>query len=58
MEKVLLTLKETVQYLGMSEKKVRELMRREYFGCRIGNRLYSNKLLLDKWIVEKCKKKK
>ena len=58
MEKVLMTVMETVEYLGMSEKKVRELMRREYFGCRIGGRLYTNRLLLDKWLTEKCKKKK
>ena len=46
MEKALLSLEETRLYLGLGESKTRELMRKEYFGCRIGNRLYSNKLLL------------
>lgn len=55
MEKVLLTVEETKQYLGLGETKVRELMRKEEFGCRIGNRLYSNKILLDKWLEKQCK---
>ncbi|MBE5972586.1 MAG: molybdate-binding protein [Lachnoclostridium sp.] len=42
----LLICQETRLYLGLGESKTRELIRKEYFGCRIGNRLYSNKLLL------------
>ena len=57
MEKALLSVEETCQYLGIGETKTRELMRREPFGCRIGNRLYSNRLLLDRWLIERCKKK-
>ena len=58
MEKAILNLKETADYLGLGVTKTRELMKTEYFGCKIGNRLYSNKLLLDKLLIEKCKKKK
>ena len=36
----------------------RQLMRKEYFGLRIGCRLYSSKILLDKWIGEQAKKKR
>jgi hypothetical protein len=58
MDKVLFTVKETCSYLGLGETQVRELMRTEVFGCRIGNRLYSNRILLDKWISDRCKKKR
>lgn len=57
MEKVLLTVGETQEYLGLGETMTRKLMRREAFGCRIGNRLYSNKNLLDKWLSESVSKK-
>jgi len=57
MEKALLSVSETREYLGLGETKTRELMRKENFGCYIGGRLYSNKMLLDKWLVEQTKKK-
>ncbi len=57
MEKVLLNVDETREYLGLGDTMTRQLMRKEYFGLRIGCRLYSNKLLLDKWLVEQTKKK-
>ncbi len=56
MEKVLLSVTETQEYLGLGITKTRELMRKESFGCRIGNRWYSNRLLLEKWLNEQCKK--
>ena len=56
MEKVLLTVGETQEYLGLGETMTRKLMRREAFGCRIGNRLYSNKNLLDKWLEKQCRR--
>lgn len=57
MEKVLLNVDETREYLGLGDTMTRQLMRKEYFGLRIGCRLYSNKLLLDKWLIEQTKKK-
>lgn len=57
MEKILFSVDETKQYLGLGETMTRRLMRQEYFGLRIGNRLYANKLLLDKWLNEQTKKK-
>ena len=56
-EKVLLNVDETKAYLGLGDTTTRQLMRKEYFGLRIGCRLYSNKLLLDKWLLEQTKKK-
>lgn len=52
MEKALLNLKEFCEYLGIGETKAREIMTKtnNTFAVRIGNRLYANKLLLDKWI--------
>ncbi len=57
MSKILLTVEETREYLGIGETMTRKLMRDEGFGCKIGNRLYSNKVLLDEWLVKKCKRK-
>lgn len=50
--KALLNLKEFCEYLGIGETKARELMTKTNnpFTVRIGNRLYANKLLLDKWV--------
>ena len=50
------SLGETQEYLGLGETMTRKLMRREAFGCRIGNRLYSNKNLLDKWLEKQCRR--
>lgn len=52
MEKALLNLKEFCEYLGIGETKARELLTKtkNSYTVRIGNRLYANKILLDKWI--------
>ena len=54
MEKALLTLEEFCQYLGIGKTKGRELLTKtnNTFTVRIGNRLYANKLLLDKWLMQ------
>lgn len=53
MEKALLNLKEFCQYLGIGETKAREILTKTNnpFTVRIGNRLYANKILLDKWLL-------
>ena len=57
MEKILLNLNEFSEYLGIGKTKAREILRNNSnkFTVRIGNRLYANKLLLDKYIEECCK---
>lgn len=54
MERGLLTLEEFCQYLGIGKTKGRELLTKtnNTFTVRIGNSLYANKLLLDKWLIE------
>ena len=54
MEKALLTLEEFCQYLSIGKTKGRELLTKtnNTFTVRIGNRLYANKLLLDKWLMQ------
>ena len=44
--------KEFCEYLGIGETKARELMTKTQnpYTVRIGNRLYANKILLDKWL--------
>ena len=58
MEKVLLNFKEVCEYLGLGKTKTREIMTKTNnpFTVRIGNRLYANKLLLDRWIKDKSGK--
>ena len=53
MDKALLNLKEFCQYLGIGETKARELLTKtdNNFTIRIGNRLYANKIQLDKWLL-------
>lgn len=53
MEKALLNVKEFCQYLGIGETKARELLTKTNndFTIRIGNRLYANKIQLDRWIL-------
>lgn len=53
MEKALLNVKEFCQYLGIGETKARELLTKtnNNFTVRIGNRLYANKIMLDKWLL-------
>ena len=51
MDKKLLTIKETCEYLGIGETKSRELIRgNNGFGLQIGNRWYADKNKLDKWL--------
>ena len=66
MEKALLNLKEFCQYLGIGQTKGRELLTKSDnpYTVRIGNRLYANKILLDKWlnnnsgnVVKKCRRR-
>ncbi len=51
-EKLLLNFKEFCAYLGIGQTKGREIMTKTNnpFTVRIGNRLYANKLLLEKWV--------
>lgn len=51
-DKRLLNLKEFCDYLGIKPTKAREIMTKTNnpFTVRIGNRLYANKILLDKWV--------
>ena len=53
MDKALLNLKEFCKYLGIGETKARELLTKtdNNFTIRIGNRLYANKIQLDKWLL-------
>ena len=53
MEKALLNVKESCEYLGIGETKARELLTKEKcpYALRIGNRLYANKAILDKWLA-------
>lgn len=57
-EKILMSVSETKAYLGLGDTMTRKLMREEDFGLRIGGRLYSNKILLDKWLDKKCRSAK
>ena len=58
-DKALMTVDETMEYLGLGETTVRQMLRnpRKYgFGLRIGNRLYANKKKLDLWLDKQCEK--
>ncbi len=52
-DKALLSVKEVCSYLGIGETKARELLTKtnNNFTVRIGNRVYANKIQLDKWIA-------
>ena len=51
MEKILLNVKETAEYLGVGLTKCRELLRgNNGFAIRIGNRWYADKDALQEWI--------
>ena len=56
-EKVLLNVEDTSHYLNLGKTKTRELMKENEndFVVRIGNRSYSHKLLLDKWLMAKVR---
>lgn len=58
MEKILLNLNEFCEYLGIGKTKGREILKNNInkFTVRIGNRLYANKHILDKYLEECCKK--
>ena len=58
MEKILLNLNEFCEYLGIGKTKGREILKNNInkFTVRIGNRLYANKRILDKYLEECCKK--
>jgi predicted DNA-binding transcriptional regulator AlpA len=51
-DKRLLNINEFCSYLGIKQTKARELMTKTNnpYTVRLGNRLYANKVLLDKWI--------
>lgn len=51
-DKKLLNINEFCAYLGIGKTKAREIMTKTNnpFTVRLGNRLYANKTLLDKWI--------
>lgn len=51
-DKRLLNVKEFSAYLGIGKTKAREILTKtdNPFTVRLGNRLYANKILLDKWI--------
>lgn len=51
-DKALLSVKEVCAYLGIGDK-ARELLTKtnNNFTVRIGNRVYANKIQLDKWIA-------
>lgn len=57
-EKILLTVEETATYLNLGLTKTRELMKEndKIFVIRIGNRSYTHKLLLDKWLLAQVRK--
>lgn len=50
--KALLNLDEFCDYLGIGQTKAREIMTKTNnpFTVRLGNRLYANRILLDKWL--------
>lgn len=51
-DKKLLNINEFCAYLGVGQTKAREIMTKTNnpYTVRIGNRLYANRILLDKWI--------
>lgn len=52
MDKALLSVKEVCEYLNIGDTNARKLLKspNSKFTVRIGNRLYANKKLLDKWL--------
>jgi len=55
-DKVLLTINETCDYLGMGQTKVRALLRDSDWSLKIGNKWYAHKKKLDKWLDEQTQK--
>lgn len=56
-EKILLNVQETASYLNIGKTKARELMKENerVFVVKIGNRKYSHKILLDKWLISQIR---
>ncbi len=54
--KGLLTVKEMCDYMSIGQNTARKLLNTPYnsFTVRIGNRLYANKHLLDKWLDQQA----
>jgi hypothetical protein len=52
-DKALLNVKEFCIYLNIGETKARQILTKtdNPFTVRIGNKLYANKMLLDKWLA-------
>ncbi len=53
MEKILLNVQETCDYLNIKETKCRKLLKEENFGIKIGGSIFANKTFLDKWIKDR-----
>lgn len=49
-DKVLMTLKEVCEYLGIGETKARELFASCKWSLKIGNRWYAHRGKLDRWL--------
>lgn len=52
MDKALLDLDEFCAYLGIGKTRARQMLKapKTPYTVRLGNRLYANKRLLDKWL--------
>ncbi|SHJ57121.1 Helix-turn-helix domain-containing protein [Anaerocolumna jejuensis DSM 15929] len=52
MDKALLDLEEFCTYLGIGKTQARKMLKapKTPYTVRLGNRLYANKRLLDKWL--------
>lgn len=57
-QKMLLNIEETCKYLNIGKTKCREFLKEHEheFVIRIGNRIYANKMLLDKWLMTESKR--
>lgn len=55
---MLLNVAETAEYLNLGLTKTRELMKNndKQFVVKIGNRKYTHKQLLDKWLLAQVKR--
>ena len=57
-EKILLTVADTAEYLNLGKTKTREFMKlhEKAFVIKIGNRSYTHKDLLDKWLMAEIRR--
>ena len=53
-DKVLLTLKEVCDYLGVGETTARKLFATCKWSLKIGNKWYAHKKKLDRWLESRC----